>query len=71
MGYLYAVLDYQQLYEQELASKTELVAMVNQWKHAYDELYVHHQQTSEQQEARLKMLAFEMEQLRKLIYGSR
>lgn len=45
--------------------------MVNQWKHAYDELYVHHQQTSEQQEARLRMLAFEMEQLRKLIYGTR
>jgi transposase len=65
------VLDYQQLYEQELASKTELVAMVNQWKRAYDELYVHHQQTSEQNEARLKMLAFEMEQLKKLIYGSR
>lgn len=45
--------------------------MVNQWKRAYDELYVHHQQTSEQNEARLKMLAFEMEQLKKLIYGSR
>ncbi len=63
--------DYQQLYEQEVASKVELVAMVNQWKSAYDQLYVHHQQTSEQHEARLSMLSFELDQLKKMIYGSR
>ena len=52
--------DDQQIYELEVASKVELVAMVNRWKSAYDQLYVHHQQTSEQHEARLRMLSFEL-----------
>ena len=65
------MVDYQQLYEQERAGKAELVAMVNQWKSAYDTLYVHHQQTSNQNEQKLSLLSFELDQLKKMIFGSR
>lgn len=59
------MVDYQQLYEQERAGKAELVAMVNQWKSAYDTLYVHHQQTSNQNEQKLSLLSFELDQAQK------
>lgn len=47
------VTDYQQLYEQERASKSELVAQVHEWKTSYE------------------LLKVEMDQLKKMIYGSR
>ena len=49
----YTVTDYQQLYEQELASKKELLEVVEHWKTSY------------------QLLKYELDQVKKLIYGSR
>jgi hypothetical protein len=49
----YTVIDYQQLYEQELVSKKELLEVVEHWKTSY------------------QLLKYELDQVKKLIYGSR
>jgi len=47
------MIDYQQLYEQELVSKKELLEVVEHWKTSY------------------QLLKYELDQVKKLIYGSR